>query len=516
MPHALLYIRKSVVRTGSDAISPERQRELCLAEARRHGWAVNEGDIYVDAQGHMSGRTEDRPAWRALRRRLARDPDVAAVIVESLSRASRSVRDFFGFLDQCSDRHVILISLKERFDTSGAMGQAMAGVIAVFNQLESDLASERQTDRIAARKADGRHWGLTPFGCDREAVTGALTPSALTYPYNGGERRYHDSLRAAYDLYSTGSYGQAALADALNADGWRYRNRAGRPAPWDAQRVRNVLILHRLYGGEVALSGHVKDGGAQDWIPANFAPILPPELCQRVAAMLARRRHLPHPTPPPLAPTAPSAYPLTGLLFCAECGQPMKGSRRQRPDGSVDRYYRHRFARGACPVTAWTPADGIEAAVGAALSALLIPAEIMDTVIHELLMAVATGTAEGLAEDLAAAEADITRAEAEIQQLLHLALDSGLDAATYRPVLTERQRALAALRARYAELLLAREHEAGGMKKLAERLSQLTAGALSTDDDALRTMARAVFARLEVRGGELSAHQPQDWCRPFF
>lgn len=76
--------------------------------------------------------------------------------------------------------------------------------------------------------------------------------------------------------------------------------------------------------------------------------------------------------------------------------------------------------------------------------------------------------------------------------------------------------ALAALRARYAELLLAREHEAGGMKKLAERLSQLTAGALSTDDDALRTMARAVFARLEVRGGELSAHQPQDWCRPFF
>jgi len=35
---ALIYIRKSIVRSGSDTVSPERQRDACLAEAKRHGW----------------------------------------------------------------------------------------------------------------------------------------------------------------------------------------------------------------------------------------------------------------------------------------------------------------------------------------------------------------------------------------------------------------------------------------------------------------------------------------------
>jgi hypothetical protein len=44
-----------------------------------------------------SGRTEDRPGWQLLRQQLWRK-GVAAVVVESLSRANRSVRDFFNFL----------------------------------------------------------------------------------------------------------------------------------------------------------------------------------------------------------------------------------------------------------------------------------------------------------------------------------------------------------------------------------------------------------------------------------
>ena len=370
MSHALIYIRKSVVRTGVDTLSPERQRELCLAEAKRHGWRVDRNDIYIDARGHLSGRTEQRPAWLAMRQRLAEDGDIAAVIVESLSRASRSVRDFILFVEELASRNIALISLRERFDTSGAMGKAMSAMIAVFNQLESDLASERQTDRIAARKANGRHWGLTPFGCDRKPVTGALRPSEATYQLDGAERRYYDSLYAAYNLYATGQYSQARLADELNAAGWRYRDRSGRPCRWNAQRVRNALILHRLYAGEVPAEGHIKDGRPQEWIKANFEPILPASLCHRVAAVMAERHRLHYPTPPPLAPEPPLAYPLTGLLCCAECGQPLKGARRLRPDGSFDRYYRHRFARGDCPVRRWTPADELERQISALLAAL--------------------------------------------------------------------------------------------------------------------------------------------------
>ena len=55
---ALIHIRKSVVRSGADAVSSERQRQACIAETERHGWLVDEGDVYTDAREHQSGRTE--------------------------------------------------------------------------------------------------------------------------------------------------------------------------------------------------------------------------------------------------------------------------------------------------------------------------------------------------------------------------------------------------------------------------------------------------------------------------
>ena len=181
---ALIYVRKSVVRSGADRVSPKRQKAACLAEAERHEWVVEEGDVYSDAEGHRSGRTENRPAWLAMRRRIAADPSVVALIVESLSRPSRSVRSFLEFVEELRGKGIALVSLKERFDTSTAMGQAMLMFVAVINQLEGDLASERMTANIAFKKAAGRHWGLTPFGCSREGVAGALVPGTEVYGEN--------------------------------------------------------------------------------------------------------------------------------------------------------------------------------------------------------------------------------------------------------------------------------------------------------------------------------------------
>ena len=88
---ALIYVRKSMVKNRLDEISPERQLVNCQAAAEDHGWTVDEGDIYQDAEGHRSGRTEDhRPAWRELKARIPVDPTVAAVIVNSLHRGSRN------------------------------------------------------------------------------------------------------------------------------------------------------------------------------------------------------------------------------------------------------------------------------------------------------------------------------------------------------------------------------------------------------------------------------------------
>jgi len=114
---ALIYIRKSVVRTARDELSPERQRAACVAYCASRGWAP---EVYEDAEGHRSGRTEThRPAWRDLKRQLDR-PDVAAVVANSLDRLSRSPRDFFVFLEELQRYGVELVSISEQFDTSTA------------------------------------------------------------------------------------------------------------------------------------------------------------------------------------------------------------------------------------------------------------------------------------------------------------------------------------------------------------------------------------------------------------
>jgi hypothetical protein len=90
---ALVYVRKSMVRERRDEISPERQLANCLEAVQKHGWHTEPSDIYRDAEGHRSGRSEDhRPAWQALKERVRLDPSVAAVVVNSLDRGSRSRR----------------------------------------------------------------------------------------------------------------------------------------------------------------------------------------------------------------------------------------------------------------------------------------------------------------------------------------------------------------------------------------------------------------------------------------
>ena len=166
---ALVYVRKSMVRHRRDEISPERQLANCIAAAESHGWQVSEGDIYQDAEGHRSGRSEDhRPAWQALKTRVASDPMVAAVVVNSLDRGSRSPKDFFNFLDLIQHHEVEIVSVTEHFDTSTAIGRAFLAILMVVASLESDLASERTSSTIEYLKSQGIHWGQTPFGYTRD------------------------------------------------------------------------------------------------------------------------------------------------------------------------------------------------------------------------------------------------------------------------------------------------------------------------------------------------------------
>ena len=89
------YTRKSLVFRRSDETSVERQATNVQRTIETNGLKV---EIHSDAEGHRSGRNDRyRPAWRTIMRRIA-DPDVRLLVIDSISRAWRSVEGWAALL----------------------------------------------------------------------------------------------------------------------------------------------------------------------------------------------------------------------------------------------------------------------------------------------------------------------------------------------------------------------------------------------------------------------------------
>lgn len=325
---ALIYIRKSMVRQKRDEISPERQLASCRAAATVHGWQVDETDIYQDAEGHRSGRSEEhRPAWQALKERVRTDPSVAAVVVNSLDRGSRSPKDFFNFLDLVQQHGVEIVSVTEQFDTSTAIGRAFLAILMVVASLESDLASERTTATIDYLKHTGTHWGCTPYGYTRneDAIlqpddNAVAVVEALTYYAQGGR-----------------SYGDVARYLNSHPSGYRWRDRKKQPVPFAVDSVRSVVSNILVYAGWVPV-GRGKDMQINDEAHTledlifltdaergQHAPLIDEDLANRVLAARHGRLFL-------AVRREDRTYLLTPLLHCANCGEMLRGKAGRRSD----------------------------------------------------------------------------------------------------------------------------------------------------------------------------------------
>lgn len=366
---ALVYVRKSMVKNRRDEVSPERQLANCLAVAQAHGWRVTDDDIYQDAHGHRSGRSEEhRPQWRALKLRLTSDPDIAAVLVNSLDRSSRSPKDFFSFLDLIQQHDVQLVSVTEQFDTSTAIGKAFLAILMVIASLESDLASERTKSAIDYLKSQGIHWGCTPFGYDRDddnvLVANDDAPAVVH----------------CCTLFSRGSWSYGRIAQQLNAEHYSWRDRQGGSTPFTSDAVRSLLSNVLIYAGWVpmgrgkdlpindatcTLSELVSSTGA---VQGQHQPLITADLADRVLAMRHKRKVT-------TVRRDSHVYLLTPLLHCADCDQPLRGKVGRRTDYT----YCHRSQSRKCALAEGTfDAADLEEQVLSALDLGLSPATVAE------------------------------------------------------------------------------------------------------------------------------------------
>jgi DNA invertase Pin-like site-specific DNA recombinase len=494
---ALCYVRRSVVRTQADEISPQRQRANCVSEAEHRGWIA---EIFEDAEGHRSGRHEQgRPGWLSLKAQIDR-PEVAAVIVESLSRASRSVRDLHNFLADLEQHGIALVSLKERIDTSTAMGRAFVGFIAVLNQFESDIASERMMMNIGyKRESKGRHWGLTPFGCEREGPDRVLIPSREGSTVEGIWRGYHEALIKCYEWYADGETSIQQLADRLNASGYRFRDRHGEARSFTHWDVRRLLDANRLYRGYIP-RGRAKDRPEEEF-KGSHKPIVSLELCDRVTAVLALRhdrnasfrgRHGPG-----------RVYLLSDLLYCATCGHRMAGMFQDRK-----LWYRHERAKRECPGKGQVLASTLEAQVLERLRQFQMPEQLKERI---RFLARKFAEVEGR-PDWQEAEASRRHLVRKLEILKDLRVEGEIDKMEYR-----RRKEGIEVHLREIQGRISQAPE--GIRDIEDLLPQIDRIAdviRQGSPERTKRLFNTLFDRVEQRDGELTLLRPQAWARPFF
>jgi site-specific DNA recombinase len=168
MASAIGYVRVSTSMQAEDGQSLDAQR------AKIEAWcALNDYDlkaVHVDA-GISGKRMKNRPALQAA---LADCGKGDALVVYSLSRLSRSIRDTMDISDYLSKTGSDLVSLSEKIDTTSAAGKMVFRMLSVMAQFESDQISERVIMGMQHKKAQGGRVGTLPFGKKLDADNDTL------------------------------------------------------------------------------------------------------------------------------------------------------------------------------------------------------------------------------------------------------------------------------------------------------------------------------------------------------
>ena len=213
---AHLYVRVSTLRQAQDGVGLDAQEARGRAHAERLGLPVTA--VFRDEGASGKDGVEDRPGLAAMlaeQERIREAGGEVVTVVYSVSRLARRQRLLWNLLDDRDGYGVVVSSATEPFDTSTPMGRAMLGMLATFAALEADMVSERTRDALAELKAQGRKLGAPSM--ERLGAGAAIETSR--------------------ELYGTGAYSHASLAEELNRRGIP----SAKGGRWWAKTVRTAL-----------------------------------------------------------------------------------------------------------------------------------------------------------------------------------------------------------------------------------------------------------------------------------
>lgn len=165
-------------RVSTEEQNLERQLTSTSEYAEREfGAGAADLAIYRDKS---TGTDTDRSGYREMMAD-AEDGDLSAVVVHSISRICRSVRDLdrtvTRFGDAGVELHIISEGLTLRPGDDDPYQRALFQLLGVFAELEANMAQQRTKEGIQARmQSDEYHHGPAPLGFEKD--DGSLVPGS--------------------------------------------------------------------------------------------------------------------------------------------------------------------------------------------------------------------------------------------------------------------------------------------------------------------------------------------------
>jgi len=140
------------VRVSTNGQSTQRQIEELSVVAERMAATeviIHEDDGISGTKSRAERQALDNLLKAATQRRLDK------VLVWSVDRLGRSLKDLVGILEELEQTGVGLYLHKQAIDTTTASGKALFGMLAVFSQFERELIRERINSGLERARRNG-------------------------------------------------------------------------------------------------------------------------------------------------------------------------------------------------------------------------------------------------------------------------------------------------------------------------------------------------------------------------
>lgn len=221
---AIGLIRVSTAHQANEGVSLAAQEKKIRAYCEANGLTL----VKVYAEAGVSGCTklEQRQTLSAAIDDVCRRK--CSLVVYSLSRLSRSMKDTLAISERLNAAGAELVSVTEKIDSSSAAGKMVFSMMALLQNFEVEQLRERITVSLAfMRKQNRRISRHIPFGYD-------LAPDGESLRANDTERQAIAMMRqmraSGHSLWQIANYLE------------RNAVKTKRGAKWSASAVRAILI----------------------------------------------------------------------------------------------------------------------------------------------------------------------------------------------------------------------------------------------------------------------------------